>query len=158
MNKLGMQAVKDGLANLHVCEDPKGSNRGKWIDTYNTFAGAPLGSSWCCSFLVYRVYQAADALKISCPIPKTPYVPALYAWGKQHGRACDTPQPGMAFVEYFPELNGYHHTGLVASASGISFTTVEGNSNNDGSREGYEVASNTRTLQPGRYKFISLEP
>jgi hypothetical protein len=36
------------------------------------------------------------------------------------------------------------HTGIVVSTSAETFKTIEGNTNDDGSREGYEVCARTR--------------
>jgi hypothetical protein len=36
------------------------------------------------------------------------------------------------------------HTGIVVNASDETFKTIEGNTNDDGSREGYEVCARTR--------------
>ncbi len=61
-----------------------------------------------------------------------------------------------------PSLNDYHHTGIVTSPpdAGGWFETIEGNTNTDGEREGYEVAQQHRhvgdTASDGhaRYAFV----
>jgi hypothetical protein len=42
---------------LGVTEEPPGSNRGHWVDQWNTIAGDPLGSAWCMAF-VHSMYHA----------------------------------------------------------------------------------------------------
>src|ERR1041385_4464450 len=41
------RAVSFALANVGVCEDPIGSNRGPEIDAWAEEFGSPLGSFWC---------------------------------------------------------------------------------------------------------------
>ena len=38
----------------------------------------------------------------------------------------------------------YRHTGIIASAGPDTLQTIEGNTNDDGSAEGYEVCARTR--------------
>jgi hypothetical protein len=154
-NALGLQAVKDGLANLGVKEDPPGSNSGKYVNIYLASVGLPPGNPWCAAFVFFRVQQAAKELGISALWPKTGLVQAVYDWAKSHKLVSDTPAAGMVFVEWFPSLNRYAHTGLIAEVQGNKFRTVEGNSNSNGSRDGEEVASNWRTWGPG-YKAIKI--
>jgi hypothetical protein len=155
-NTLGLRAVQDGLANLGVREDPPGSNAGKYVSEYLQFVGLPPGNPWCCAFLVYRIHQAAKELGVTPIVPKTGLVQALYNWAHGKGLVSDTPSPGMAFVEWFPSLGRYAHTGLIAEVQGNKFRTVEGNSNSNGSRDGECVASNWRTWGTG-FKAIHLE-
>lgn len=55
------------------------------------------------------------------------------------------PVPGAIVI--FREGNGTNgHAGIVTAVSGDTFLTIEGNTNNDGSREGYEVAAKSHQL------------
>jgi len=155
-NTVGLRAVKDGLQNLGVQEQPAGSNWGKFVQTYLNFVGIQSPAPWCCAFLVYRVHQAAKEIGLQPIVPKTGYVQNLYLWAKANHLVEDTPAPGLAFVEWSPSLNRYAHTGLIAEVKGNQFRTVEGNSNSNGSRDGECVASNWRTWGPA-YKAIHLE-
>lgn len=49
----------------------------------------------------------------------------------------------------------FSHIGIVESAQGNSFTSIEGNTNSAGSREGVEVARKNRLLHIAR-AFIRL--
>lgn len=56
-----------------------------------------------------------------------------------------TPVPGAIVI--FEEGNGPNgHAGIVTAVSGNIFLTVEGNTNTDGSRDGYEVAAKSHQL------------
>jgi len=162
-NPVGMKAVADGIANLGVSEDPPGSNWGKWIKVYLDSVGIHSPAPWCAAFVNFRFQQAARELGEKCILPITGYCQTLYTWGEKQNRVYNLPQPGFIFLEWKASEGRYGHTGLVRSVQGTVFTTIEGNSNTNGSNEGYEVASNTRMIsnvtptQP-RYKFLCAEP
>lgn len=158
---LGQQVVKAGKANLGVQEVPAGSNRGKYVDIYNTFVGAPLGSYWCASFLCYRVYDAAKTLKVTPLWIKSASVQAIFLWAKKNNLVSDIPVAGMAFLEWFQSKRRYAHCGIITEViplpgNKFAFRTVEGNSNSNGSRNGQEVASNIRRWGSG-YKAIVIK-
>jgi peptidoglycan hydrolase-like protein with peptidoglycan-binding domain len=138
------EAVRIALTQDGVMEEPLGSNRGGKVDEYNHTAGVPAGSFWCMSFVYWCFVQASARLGQTNPMPKTAYCPYLYNWGKQHGKLVTSPRPGDIFlVKGGP--NGHKHTGLVTSANGGSFGTIEGNTNTDGSHNGIGVFRRTRT-------------
>jgi hypothetical protein len=60
------------------------------------------------------------------------------------------------FLQWHSDLGRYSHTGFVRAVVGQTFTTIEGNSNDEGSREGYEVCSNVRPLTPKKYVFVRI--
>ena len=63
------------------------------------------------------------------------------------------PQPGWIFL-HNRVAGDWDHTGLVASSEDTTFITIEGNTNDEGSREGYEVCSRARPH--GKYDFIRI--
>lgn len=125
---------------LGVHEDG-GKNRGPHVDAWNTMVGAPLGSPWCASW-VYAMHQAAaEALEIGNPCPRT--AGALKLWHVAHaGARRELPAPGDVFVLDTGDPGGYGHVGIVESCSpgGDRITSIEGNTNAAGSREGNAVA------------------
>jgi hypothetical protein len=46
------------------------------------------------------------------------------------------------------------HTGLVVSVDGSMFTTIEGNTTQEGGSEAVFVASHTRDVSSGLYYFV----
>jgi surface antigen len=66
------------------------------------------------------------------------------------------PVPGA--IAIFKDGKGpLGHAAIVTSVSGITFLTVEGNTNTDGSRDGYEVAAKSHQLnQPFKAKGLNL--
>ncbi|MFA6240190.1 MAG: CHAP domain-containing protein, partial [Candidatus Hydrogenedentales bacterium] len=59
-----------------------------------------------------------------------------------------------AFFLWQPTPNDWQHAGIVTSVNGDTFETVEGNTNDDGVREGYEVCERTRGF--GKYDFVLI--
>ena len=53
-----------------------------------------------------------------------------------------TPQVGSIFIMDYGK--GLGHTGIVERIDGDTLYTIEGNTNDEGSREGYEVCRRTR--------------
>lgn len=137
---LGEAALKEALARVGVMEQPRGSNRGPQVDAYNHFAHAPLGSFWCMSFVQFCVGEAAEKLGRPHPIKLTASCSDLYHWARTHGRLVARPAPGDIFLCIGGE-RGHYHCGYVRKLlPGERFSTVEGNSNDDGSPNGIEVA------------------
>lgn len=142
MNKL----LDVALTQVGVREDAHHTNHGEAIK-YQQEAG--LGSAggypWCQSFVFWCGHHAYGD---SNPVPKTGGV--LECWRRASDeykilKANATPQnivPGAQFILSFGEGKG--HTGFVIEMfSDGSYSTIEGNSNDDGSRDGYEVAKRT---------------
>jgi CHAP domain len=110
------------------------------------------GASWCAFFVMMVLFETyADEPDVLAYLKK--YCSPATATMWQNFRASpqiitgQTPkQGGIAIWEEGNGTNG--HTGIVVdvNADGIHFTTVEGNSNTDGSRDGYEVAQNTHII------------
>jgi hypothetical protein len=48
------------------------------------------------------------------------------------------------------------HIGIVIGLNDFVITTIEGNTNDEGSREGFEVCKRYRNLKTGRYDIIKL--
>lgn len=133
-----------------VMEVPPGSNRGPKVDLYLASVGlkANAGSfPWCAAFVYWCFREASKNLGVTNPAIKT--AGALDVWnlaGPKGFRrvtcaeASDTPstvQPGVLFV--LSTGGGHGHVGFVESVAGVVLTTIEGNTNEGGSREGVGV-------------------
>lgn len=132
---------------LGVVEDPKGSNRGVEVDYFVREAGLdPKGAyPWCAAYVGQMGRQALGHV---WPCPRTPGVMALVKWAKEDTakRWKMQPEVGDLFVLWNAAVDGgrYAHIGFVSAVATDEFTTLEGNSNNAGGREGYGVYSLTR--------------
>ena len=151
-------------AHHHLIEHPRevgGQNRGPWVRLYT---GGKEGAAWpwCAAFVTYVIKQAAAACNVKSPIPgslscdelaKQAYPKArLFPQGKTAGYAISAgdlfliPKPG----------GGYQHTGIVTAVEPGkgTFWTIEGNTNDDGSREGYKVCKRVRLIS--KCAFIKM--
>lgn len=122
-------------------EQPHGSNRGPEVDLYLASVGINFAAAWCAAF-VYWCHQQAGI----SGVPKTGGV--LDMWNKAADNRVTQPQPGDVVI--FDYGGGKGHTGIVEAVSGDTLTTIEGNTNDDGSREGYEVARRTRSASKAK--------
>lgn len=133
-----------------VLEEPPGSNRGLRVDEYLRSVGLdPTQGSfaWCAAFVYWCFGQAARNLGRDNPLIRTGGVLDHWRRAEPAGiprlSAADAAadpgriQPGMIFV--LDAGGGAGHTGLVESVQGGRLVTVEGNTNDDGSREGIGV-------------------
>lgn len=133
---MSAKVVNVAQSQLGVSEQPPGSNRGPEVDQYLASVGIAFAAAWCAAF-VYWCHQQASITGV----PKTGGV--LDLWNKAASNRVTEPQPGDVFILDFG--GGKGHTGIVESVDGDTLTTIEGNTNDDGSREGYEVARRTRS-------------
>ena len=140
-----------GRQQIGVLEHPPGSNRGPEVDGYISSVGLnPTRGSyaWCVGF-TYFCFQAA-ANNLGCGNPHVRTAGVLDHWNRAkdsagarritHAAATNDPslvQPGQLFVMDYG--GGKGHTGLVLEVANGRITTVEGNTNDGGSREGIGV-------------------
>ncbi len=152
---LAAAALQAAESQLGQCEKPKGSNSGPMVNEYLHAVGLAPGYAWCQAFVYWSYATAAKKLNLVNPVTKTGSVhdcwnhsstnstvtKILKADVEQHP---DRVQPGDQFVLLFSGNAG--HTGIVEKVEGTILHTIEGNSNNDGSREGYEVVRHQRNI------------
>lgn len=130
-----------------------GSNRGPEVDEYVRRVGlSPAGAHpWCAAFVYWCFSEAATAAGSRNPLVKTAGV--LDHWRKASDRGIprvtgaaatsspDLVQPGFIFIMDFG--GGVGHTGLVEKVMNGHLVTIEGNTNDGGSREGIGVFRRT---------------
>jgi hypothetical protein len=138
-------------AATHLREHPRevgGQNRGPWVRLYmDDVEGQP----WCAGFVSYIIRQAAELLGL----PKPPIAGSVSCaelavrahdsklFVSQHAQRRDIPPGSIMLVEGGP--HGYNHCGIVISSNAETFETIEGNTNSDGGREGWELAKRIRS-------------
>lgn len=138
---MSQKVVAIAQGQIGVCEQPRGSNRGPQVDQYLASVGINFAAAWCAAF-VYWCHQQAGV----SGVPKTGGV--LDMWNKAPGNRVTQPQPGDVVI--FDYGGGTGHTGIIESVNGSTLTTIEGNTNDDGSREGYEVARRQRPVSSAK--------
>jgi hypothetical protein len=137
-------------AEVGIMEEPPGSNRGPKVNQYLAAVGLDANTgnfAWCAAFVYWCFRQASTALTIANPAIKTAGAVDVWNLAGPKGfrrvtgaEASDSPtrvQPGMLFV--LATGGGHGHVGFVESCTGVVLTTIEGNSNEGGSREGVGV-------------------
>ncbi len=166
MPDLANLALQFAQSQVGTMEDPPGSNRGKMVDEYLKAVGLRPGYAWCQAFVYWCYNQAAGQMKRLNPVVKTAGV--YDCWNRSDGgqngkiarmlkeKALLQPgllKPGDQFIMTFGRATG--HTGLIErvekAAAGKNgdvtlIHTIEGNSNDNGSREGYAVVRRQRYL------------
>jgi peptidoglycan hydrolase-like protein with peptidoglycan-binding domain len=148
-----LAALLLAYAQQHWRQHPReigGENRGPWVRLYmagNEGRECP----WCAGFATFVLRQACRTLNIEMPYP--------YAFGcdylagvalSRHSllrvrseSESSAVRPGYLFL--IPKSpTTYSHIGIVESVAAGTFTTIEGNTNDSGSPEGYEVCRRTR--------------
>jgi lysozyme family protein len=134
----------------HAAQHPielGGDNRGAWVRLYMSGTDG-INQEWCAGFACFVVEQAAGALGVAMPFPRQVGVQNLINDARQSGRlilgnSMTTSaarlarlQPGCLFVIKTPTMS---HAGIVLEVRGDGFTSVEGNTNEDGGDRGFEA-------------------
>lgn len=147
---LGISSIIIEIAKsqLGVTENPRGSNSGKEVDSYLDRIGLKRGNAWCMAF-VYWVYdEACKRLNIKNPLVNTGLVMSQWNLVKNSIKADNRQKhmivPGCLFVMDYH--NGKGHTGIVVSVQDNFITTIEGNTDASGGREGDGVYMRKRKI------------
>lgn len=116
--------------------ETEGPNRGRFVDAFNQFTGAPMGSSWCASALCFVLWMARQG---SPGLPITASTEELRQAAKAAGLVVMTPLPGDIVLSIDPATGMAHHVALVTVATPL--TAIAGNTSADGtSSNGDRVA------------------
>jgi hypothetical protein len=143
-NSIFRKVLDIASAEVGKLEDPIGSNKGKEIEKYQKATGIPVGSVWCMAFVYWCFDEAYKQSNKLNDLVKTGSV--LEHWNKADCKkitslqAIENPsliKPGHIFI--LSTGGGTGHTGIVESVHGGFLTTIEGNTNIGGSREGIGV-------------------
>ena len=163
-NALFKEVLKIAHSQLHVRENPRNSNRGKEVDAYLKAAGldAHRGNyAWCMAFVYWVFEEACKNLGRSNPMVKTAGV--LKQWNQTDCRKFKTKdvvnnpsliKPGYVFIRNYGR--GMGHTGIITAVKGGYIHTIEGNSNDNGTREGIGVFELTRKIKSIENGFIDF--
>jgi hypothetical protein len=143
-------ALRIASAEIGVMEVPPGANRGPKVDGYlRAVRLDPAAGSfpWCAAFLYWCFERAGEELTRPNPLVRTAGV--LDHWRKAQAQGVprvliadavadpERVQPGQIFILATGGVTG--HTGLVEEVANGRLTTIEGNTNDGGTREGIGV-------------------
>jgi hypothetical protein len=144
-----------------------GENRGQVVEHFLRGVHCPPGQPWCAAFVFHVGYHSHydSASRISTwPLPDTASCQELFRFAKLRGALRDEPEVGDVFLKFDKTVQRYAHTGIVVSVDDQDLvldrevhvcTTIEGNTNDNGSRDGYATLRRARTFhEADGHKFI----
>lgn len=142
-------------ARAHLAQHPRevgGPNRGPWVRLYmNGLEGQP----WCAGFVSFVLARAAAAVKKPMPIAGSVSCDVLAAQAREKTLfVSEKPRAGSIFLVRKTPTD-WTHTGFVVEARKDIFFTIEGNTNDDGEREGYEVCTLSRGYASKDFVLLS---
>lgn len=136
---LGLKALKIAQTQIGQKENPLGSNWGVPVKNYLASVGLNFPAAWCMAFVYWCFDQVS---KPNNPLIKSGGV--LHCWNKadKKYRVVGEPQKGDIFIMDYGK--GLGHTGIVLDIKDNLIHTIEGNTNDTGSREGIMVCVKIR--------------
>jgi hypothetical protein len=146
---------------IGVMENPLFSNSGTEVDAYLASVNLGPSNAWCMAFVYYCFNQASSITSIANPLVKTGG--CLKQWNESNLPKITTQQAtndpakikiGSVFIMDFG--GGLGHTGIVENISNGFITAIEGNTNNDHSRNGVGVFRNIRKINTINRGFIII--
>lgn len=157
-SKLSKKAVQIALSQLGVREKG-GANCGPEVEKYLKSVGLGKGYAWCMAYVYWCFLEASKSLNLENPVVRTAGV--LHGWNKAKCKKIPAKesknnpslvQPGDIFIIDFGR--GFGHTGIVVEVNGGFIKTIEGNTNNNRSREGIGVFELNRKIKDINKGFL----
>lgn len=129
------------VARSYVGERESAPNDSKLIRAWLRLCGVLVPSAWCGAFVTACLVEAgADRKKLPKFAASTYY---WYVWAKLNKRLLTFPKRGYVFL--WNGANGGHMGAVIRTEeAGPYIETLEGNTNDEGAREGYEVCERER--------------
>lgn len=141
------KVVRTAESQLFVREKT-GQNDGREVERYLRNVGLGKGYAWCAAFVAW----CHDENNI--PNAQSAYSPDWFHSNVVYEAHEKSPVPfisqkGQVFGLYFESKGRVAHVGLITGETKFSYTTIEGNTNDAGSREGdgvYRKIRNKRSI------------
>ena len=141
------------FANQHLSQHPRevgGQNRGPWVRLYMDGNEGDVWA-WCAGFAMMIMKQACASIGLPYPLEPSFSCDDLARRAERAGLLVDelaaqndgALKPGSLFLVR-RTASDWTHVGIVTQIADGAFDTIEGNTNDDGSREGYEVCARVR--------------
>ena len=134
-----------------------GDNRGQVVELFLREVRQPPGQPWCAAFVHHVGFWSHwdhAIKKSSWPLPATASCWELGEFARVRGVLFKDPAPGDVFLVFGKQFQRFAHTGVIAAVNRVlatpagdtvfEATTVEGNTSDDGSREGRMTLTRTR--------------
>lgn len=147
------------FARQHLAQRPVeagGDNMGPWVRVY---MGGNQGGSWrwCAGFITFVMKQACEQLNRPMPIEGSYSCDSLVYQAREAGlfvRGTSVANGGVTWPSLGTSqvflvrrtATDWTHTGFSFEGDASIFSTIEGNTNDDGSANGFEVCQRTRSV------------
>jgi hypothetical protein len=150
---------------LNNITEQGGENRGQMVELMLREVDLPPGEPWCAAYVSHIGFWShydPTTHTSSWPLPMTGACAVLGAFAQAHTILETVPARGDLFLMYFPSLHRFAHTGVILSVTDTPTaslcTTIEGNTNDDGSRDGWKTCIKTRLFKKtDSHRFIRWE-
>lgn len=152
MGQLGQQVIIEAGNELGVVE-ATGHNDGPAVKSFLNSVGLPEGYAWCMAFIYWCVNKAGASIGLQNPLKQTGGVLDEF----ESRPDLHIPIPEQGCIGIMNEGEGKGHAFIITGVflgEGIVHT-IEGNSNNSGSREGIGVFRHERQINT-IYGFLRL--
>ena len=126
-------------------------NWGPKVAAYLRETGITFPAPWCAAYTFSMIARTCRALHVANPVIKTAYCPTVEHWADEHEILHRQPERGDLFL--YRSGGRARHIGFVRERNSNYFTTLEGNTNINGSAEGIGVFARTRPITE-RYRFV----
>lgn len=154
-------------ARQHLAQHPielGSDNSGAWVRVY---MGGNEGEEWkwCAGFVTFVMKQACATLERPLPIDGSDSCDTLAEQAREaelfrRGRDIENgqiPWASLGSAQIFLVRNtetDYTHTGFSFDGQAKIFSTIEGNTNDEGNENGYEVCQRTRSLKDKDFIYL----
>ena len=124
-----------------------GHNDGQEVERFLAHVGLSAGAPWCAAFVSYCFYRAGYRTP-----PRSGWSPAFFpasriVYNNSYSIDSYAPQVGDVFSIYYSSKKRIAHVGFVDARHKNYLITIEGNTNNTGSREGIGVFRKYRPIK-----------
>lgn len=127
---------------LHVREKT-GKNDGAEIERYLKVSGLGKGFAWCAAYMAWSHKEAGIKAPTSAYSPDWFKTNVVYRSNNPKVTPFES-APGQVFGIYFEAKKRVAHVGMITGETKLSYITIEGNTNNGGSRDGDGVYKRIR--------------
>lgn len=133
--------IEVAQSQVGFCEQG-GNNKGLHVAKYLRSVGLGEGYAWCSAFVVWVLNVCDVEHSINAWSPTAVSRNVIWQQGKG-----DKPNPGDVFGIYYNSKGRVGHVGFVKSWGSKYVETIEGNTNEQGSREGDCVLNRIRHIR-----------
>ncbi len=174
IKKMTAQQAVLAVGKQHVEQHPieiGGANRGPWVRLYCEGHDGRAWA-WCAGFVSLIMHQSYFYREAKAPIKGSVSCDILASQAKNAGlfiRGRDVSSGKYKWSQFSDAClflrrrtsTDWTHTGIAADGTGkpkqLVFATMEGNTNDEGSREGFEACYRKRSVSASNYDFIKFE-